>query len=208
MSLKHHLREERGPYYDDLYPLICHLPRHFHTHDIRPPKPGDLMEDGGKGHYSPFTMLERRSFVDSKSKPREIPSTLYLHDRRDLSCQGTLIQGNLPLEITNYISAFFELCIEENRLITSLFTNTLQQVSTMLDVLTTCERILRTPLPLAYNIAISQTGVCLRFVTNHSVGLRGVASLPTHRSIRMGVDSCFHGYSIHPLWPSSYLLRG
>jgi len=163
IALKHHLREERGPYYDDLYPLICHLPRHIHRPDIKPPTPEELMEGGHIAHSSPMSILKMRSFVhhEMKGKPREIPSSLYLHDRRDLSSQGTLLQGNIPLEIMNYISAFFELCVSENRLIVPLFTNTLQQVSTLLDVLTITERILRTPLPLAYNIAISQTGITL-----------------------------------------------
>lgn len=156
MALKHHLREERGTYYDDLYPLVSHLPRHHaqYSSDGRPPSPTTKR---GRS-MSPFSMLSGSTLKQSQNRPEEIPSSLFNHDRRDLACQGTLIQGNLPLEISNYLTNFAEHVQADGRLSIPLFNAMMTGTGQLVEILTNCERILRTPIPLAYNIAISQTG--------------------------------------------------
>jgi ion channel-forming bestrophin family protein len=156
VALKHHLREERGTYYDDLYPLVNHLPRHYHhfTNDGRPPS----SHRRGRS-MSPLSMLSGSSFTGTTAHSGEIPSSLFRHDQRDLACQGTLIQGNLPLEIANYLTNFAELLQADGRLSVPLFNALQSGTSQLVEILTNCERILRTPIPLAYNIAISQTGI-------------------------------------------------
>jgi len=155
VALKHHLREERGTYYDDLYPLVKHLPRHHHhfTNDGRPPS--------HRRSISPFSMLAGSKFThtDSRYEDEEIPSSLFKHDQRDLACQGTLVQGNLPLEIANYLTNYAEHVQADGRLPIALFNAMQAGTNGLVEVLTNCERILRTPIPLAYNIAISQTGI-------------------------------------------------
>ncbi|KAJ7031904.1 Bestrophin, RFP-TM, chloride channel-domain-containing protein [Mycena alexandri] len=41
VAVKHFLRAEPGVYYEDLYPLICFLPRYANT--VGPPTPGDML---------------------------------------------------------------------------------------------------------------------------------------------------------------------
>jgi len=162
IALKHHLREERGIFYDDLYPLIKHLPRHFNFPvDGRPPNPSDEMMDAKK--KTPISMLKQIHLTEYQKRDTidGIPSGLFMHDCRDLSNQGTLVQGNIPLEIANYITSYFELCASDDCLIVPVFNASIANVTAMVDILTDCERILRTPIPLAYNIAISQTGITL-----------------------------------------------
>lgn len=108
---------------------------------------------------SPFSMLSSSLFTYTSDHSGEIPSSLFKHDRRDLACHGTLIQGNLPLEIANYLTNYAEHLQSDGRLTISLYNALQSGTNQLIDVLTNCERILRTPIPLAYNIAISQTGI-------------------------------------------------
>lgn len=65
--------------------------------------------------------------------------------------------GHLPLEILNYLSSYLESVIQNETLKTSCMqTVAINSLGIMTDTLTGCERILMTPLPAAYNIAISQ----------------------------------------------------
>ena len=165
IALKHHLREERGAYYEDLYPLIAHLPRKFHVHDGRPPKPRDISKESlHESTPSPTTLLKKPNITNTGPRNLELPSSLFLHDRRDISSHATLLQGNLPLELATFLSSYIENCALrlEGRLATSIFTSAVTGISTMVDVITQTERVLRTPLPLAYNIATSQAGSVLR----------------------------------------------
>lgn len=165
IALKHHLREERGAYYEDLYPLIAHLPRKFHSHDGRPPKPGDISKKNlRETKDSPTTLIQKPNITNTGSRDLELPSSLFLHDRRDIASHATLLQGNLPLELATYLSSYIEDCVKRlgTRVATSIFTSAVTGISAMVDVLTQTERVLRTPLPLAYNIATSQAGAVLR----------------------------------------------
>ena len=65
--------------------------------------------------------------------------------------------GHLPLEILAYLSSYLESILQNETLKTSCMqTVAINSINTMADTLTGCERILQTPLPAAYNIAISQ----------------------------------------------------
>ena len=106
---------------------------------------------------SRLSILSSSSLTDSEDSG-DILSSLFKHDQRDLANQGTLIQGNLPLEIANYLTNYAEHVQADGRLNIPLYNAMQSGTSQLVDVLTNCERILRTPIPLAYNIAISQTG--------------------------------------------------
>jgi predicted membrane chloride channel (bestrophin family) len=65
--------------------------------------------------------------------------------------------GHLPLEILNYLSSYLESVFQNETLKTSCMqTTATNALGVMAETLTGCERILMTPLPAAYNIAISQ----------------------------------------------------
>jgi len=200
VALKHHLREERGTYYDDLYPLVSHLPRPYHhySNDGRP-----------SSHHrsvSHFSMLSTSTFTESHAHCGDIPSSLFKHDQRDLACQGTLIQGNLPLEIANYLTNYAEHLQADGRLPIPLWNALQSGTSQLIEVLTNCERILRTPIPLAYNIAISQTGNSLFLFINISLGIHDSPSIPILSIVRMGDYPCIYDHIVHPVRSSSHFL--
>lgn len=71
--------------------------------------------------------------------------------------KGPRYHGNLPLEILTYISAYIQMCIENGTMNTPMTQNqAMSSLPTLLDCLTGMERILGTPLPLSFRIAISQ----------------------------------------------------
>src|SRR4051812_37515300 len=65
--------------------------------------------------------------------------------------------GHLPLEILAYLGAYLESVIQNETFKTSCMqTVAVNSINLMAETLTGCERVLMTPLPAAYNIAISQ----------------------------------------------------
>ena len=65
--------------------------------------------------------------------------------------------GHLPLEILAYLGAYLESVIQNETFKTSCMqTVAINSLNIMGETLTGCERVLMTPLPAAYNIAISQ----------------------------------------------------
>jgi ion channel-forming bestrophin family protein len=65
--------------------------------------------------------------------------------------------GNLPLEILNHLSVYMKSIYDNGTFKVSIYqTHSLNAITTFNDVLTGTDRILNTPLPIAYSIAISQ----------------------------------------------------
>jgi len=65
--------------------------------------------------------------------------------------------GHLPLEILAYLGSYLESVIQNETFKTSCMqTVAINSLNIMAETLTGCERVLMTPLPAAYNIAISQ----------------------------------------------------
>ena len=71
--------------------------------------------------------------------------------------RGPMYHGNLPFEILTYISAYMQSAIDNGTMTVSIMqTQAMNGLTMLLECLTGMERVLATPLPLAYNIAISQ----------------------------------------------------
>lgn len=65
--------------------------------------------------------------------------------------------GNLPFEIMNHLSSYIDAIMGNGNLTApALQTQAFNSIFLLLDATAGCERVLATPLPLAYNIAISQ----------------------------------------------------
>ena len=138
VSLKHKLRFEPYAYYEDLDGLVAHLQTfagEAYDPEIRAPRSMSSWKVAGQ--YLGLTVAE--------SNPRkEIKRS-----RKNL--------GNLPLEIQAYLSAYTHSIMKngtfENGPLQGTVLGLLNQLS---DVLAGTERVLSTPLPEAYRIAISQ----------------------------------------------------
>src|SRR5215471_17614101 len=139
VATKYRLRRQLGYDYPDLIPYIQNLSTFAKTAYLAD---GTLPE-------KPWSRL-RRVGVD-----------LGVPGARPDPCKrirrGPKYHGNLPFEILAYISAYAEIVISGDRLRSpALQIQVMNALATFTDCLTGMERVLGTPLPLAYRIAISQ----------------------------------------------------
>ncbi|KAL4890064.1 Bestrophin, RFP-TM, chloride channel-domain-containing protein [Aspergillus ambiguus] len=138
ISLKHKLRFEPDVGYEDLAGLVGHLDtfaKEAHDrHNIQPQKKTPWK---AAGEYLGVSFAE--------SNPRK----LVKRSKKPL--------GHLPLEILNHLSAYVDKCIKNETMSCSLHQGqAISALATLNEVVTGTERVLDTPLPVAYSIAIAQ----------------------------------------------------
>lgn len=139
VSLKHRLRFEPYTNYEDLEPLVSHLP----TFAADAYNPDSLFVKSKKSSWK--VAGEFLGLTIAESNPRK----LIKRSKKPL--------GNLPLEIFTYLSAYFQSIISNGTLPTGAHQSmAMASLSSLNEVLAGTERVLNTPLPIAYSIAISQ----------------------------------------------------
>lgn len=138
VSLKHRLRFEPYTNYPDLEPLVSHLSTFAGTASDPPAPPRRTPSRWKKvGVYLGLTMAE--------SNPRK----LIKRSKKNL--------GNLPLEILTYLSVYVGSIMENGTLKNGgQQAMVLGNIASLNEILAGAERVLNTPLPVAYSIAISQ----------------------------------------------------
>ncbi|KAF2427406.1 UPF0187-domain-containing protein [Tothia fuscella] len=138
VSLKHKLRFEPYASYEDLSGLIGHLD----TFAKAATTPGSV------AHKKPNFFKTTGEFLGvsfAESNPRKVIK------------KAAKPLGNLPLEILTYMSSFVDEQVEQGLLKVPMHqTLAYNNIAALNDVLTGTDRILNTPLPVAYSIAIAQ----------------------------------------------------
>ncbi|KAH9884375.1 Bestrophin, RFP-TM, chloride channel-domain-containing protein [Xylariomycetidae sp. FL2044] len=139
-ALKHRLRFEPYTHYTDLKDLVEHLDTFAKEateleavkDDIRPKSP---WKSWGEYLGMSFTLSNPRKVIKRAEHPL----------------------GNLPLEILNHLTVYIHDIVSAGCFKANIYqTQALNAVMTLNDIQATTDRILNTPLPLAYSIAISQ----------------------------------------------------
>jgi len=137
VALKHHLRFEPSTEYPDLQPLISNLQTMAGSADQAKLQEHQRTPWKAAGEYLGVSFAQ--------SNPRK----LIKRSRQNL--------GNLPLEILTYLSAYLDAIIANGTLKTPVHqNNAMNNITALADVLTGTERILNTPVPVAYSISTSQ----------------------------------------------------
>jgi ion channel-forming bestrophin family protein len=140
IALKHKLRFEPYSGYDDLTNLVSHLET-FASQATR--------ADPEK------MVLPRKNWFKEMGEYLGI-SFAHSNPRKALKKAHRPL-GNLPLEILSYLGRYVDVMIREDKLsIPMQQTLAYNSLTALNDVLTGTERVLTTPLPIAYTIAISQ----------------------------------------------------
>ncbi|KAJ6016222.1 hypothetical protein N7540_010813 [Penicillium herquei] len=138
VSLKHKLRFEPDVAYEDLAGLLGHLDTFAldaHDHEVVTPHVRTLWKSLGEDLGLSFARSNPRKLVKRAKKPL----------------------GHLPLEILVHLSSYVDACIKNNTLSLAQFQGqAMTLLNTLNEILTGTERVLDTPLPAAYSIAISQ----------------------------------------------------
>jgi len=136
-AVKHKLRFEPGIEYDDLRDRVAYLDTFAKAAEAEIPQATRAGKMKAMGEYLGVTFAESnpRKRIKRSKKPL----------------------GNLPLEILNHLSSYVESVISNGTMPVGLYQNQcINGVATMNEVLVGTERVLHTPLPIAYSIAISQ----------------------------------------------------
>ncbi|CAG8433295.1 13043_t:CDS:2 [Ambispora gerdemannii] len=142
IGTKYYLREQEGSKQPDLQPLIV---------DIRSKLPGyEPLEDQDRAEEFRRASEESASKIDmlvkSKKKPHQREKGEYVPENH-----------NIPLEISLYLSSYIKAQMDNKNSEAPVTTAMLNSLNTMVDCLTTFERILRSPIPIAYSTHLSQT---------------------------------------------------
>jgi putative membrane protein len=127
VATKHYLRAEYGSNYHDLYEYLNHIPKYNVPASVEPAH--DPAND--KKH-------RRRASITAK---------------QDLN---QAIKSNMPLEITIYIQSYIRLLRKRNAIEPPYATAMENALNSLVDCLTSFERILRTPIPIAYSVHLAQ----------------------------------------------------
>lgn len=136
VALKHKLRFEPYMHYDDLKHLVGHLDTYAKAADVPDShKKQNVFKTAGQFLGVPM----------AESNPRRVLK------------RARVPLGNLPLEILSHLSSYLKQIYDDGTFKVPIYqTQSLNTLTTMNDVLTGTDRILNTPLPIAYSIAISQ----------------------------------------------------
>ncbi|EPS45210.1 hypothetical protein H072_782 [Dactylellina haptotyla CBS 200.50] len=142
VALKHKLRHQPEYDYKDLQGLITNLQtfaKQAHHEGNLPPRKG-LTTPQRISSYLGITFLERSPVKRYKAYKK-----------------AGKLHGNLPLEIMTYLSAYLDMIVQGGQIPVPAYQSmAMAYLGGMMDSLTNCERISQTPLPIAYNIVISQ----------------------------------------------------
>lgn len=76
-------------------------------------------------------------------------------DKRDVTANQVLAHGSLPVEIAYHIASYCEY-MKSKGLDQQSFGQTIVQINGLMETVSICERVLRDPVPVAYNIVVSQ----------------------------------------------------
>lgn len=148
VALKHKLRFEPYTHYDDLSDLIAHLDtfaKDATEGDRFQPKQAHWFKQVGSSLGLQLATSNPRKMVKKAAARAPI--------------------GNLPLEILCYLGAYTDELVAEGRLVGPALQNLVFNGLTGLnDVMVHTERVLTTPLPIAYSIAISQITIIYVFL--------------------------------------------
>jgi ion channel-forming bestrophin family protein len=137
VALKHRLRFEPSTEYPDLAPLLCNV--------------RTLAGDADQA------ALRERKVSSWKSAGQHLGVSFAESNPRKILKKSKDNLGNTPMEVLTYLSAYFENCYT-NKTVT-VGTHQVQatnMLASLTDVLSGCERVVNTPLPVAYSISISQ----------------------------------------------------
>ncbi|KAF5690350.1 UPF0187 domain-containing protein [Fusarium circinatum] len=148
VSLKHALRFEPYSAYPDLEHLIGHLNTFAKDATVADPdgpaiKKKNMFKSVGEYLGVSFAQSNPRKALKKTDKPL----------------------GNLPLEILNHLAITIDRMVAQEQLpVPMQQTLAYNHLTMMNDCMTGCDRVLNTPLPIAYTIAISQITFVYVFV--------------------------------------------
>ncbi|KAH4184796.1 hypothetical protein HBH96_158100 [Parastagonospora nodorum] len=158
LALKHKVRFEPYTQYEDLFDLVNHLDTY------------------AKYAGKPRTKTTR---PNTWTKIKYLLRIAETNPRKELK-RAKRPLGNLPSEILAYMNAYVQEIVDNGTFpLAAIQGKAVANIQTFDDILVTADRILNTPLPIAYTIAISQiTWIYVITLPLQLVKLMGWANIP------------------------------
>ncbi|KAF9914399.1 hypothetical protein BX616_008401 [Lobosporangium transversale] len=151
-ATKHYLRDEYGYNYDDMIKLLSHIPKYSIPTSTQPMEWRIDIPTEDLQNLSPTQVQVRQQ---QQQKPSGFISRMFA--RREVRSKQALAfdlltPTNIPVELSYYIGSYIKSCSNKGKIDASSVTVMNNALVSMMDCLTGFERILRTPIPLAYSI--------------------------------------------------------
>ncbi|PBP28314.1 UPF0187 domain membrane protein [Diplocarpon rosae] len=138
VALKHRLRFEPYAHYPDLAGLVSHLDTYAKA-----------------AHKDEHLVSQKKSPWKSLGEHLGLPFAMS-NPRKEMKRSASPL-GNLPMEIMAYLSAYFETVANNGQMKSAVMAGqVMNALAGMTDTAGNAERVLTTPLPIGYNILISQ----------------------------------------------------
>ncbi|EGO29138.1 hypothetical protein SERLADRAFT_444981 [Serpula lacrymans var. lacrymans S7.9] len=157
IAVKHSLRRELGIYYEDLFPLICFLPKYAsqhasHVDTIPCTHPLESARNPPKGKFRSF--LSKSPFFKSANFCHSSPTGTSAADLTGVSpvCSPPEEHGNVPLELILHLSSYFAHLLAQGLLQPAAATMFANNICMLQDSLANLERVRTSPLPFAYQV--------------------------------------------------------
>ncbi|KAF8940301.1 Bestrophin, RFP-TM, chloride channel-domain-containing protein [Dissophora ornata] len=166
-ATKHYLREEYGYDYDDMVHLLAHIPKYSIPVSTQPinwqddaPAPLESLQqqspqqnDGYLSEKSANQQVAGASSNISLGRPSMSNTRTRRHQaKKQALAFDCLTPTNIPIELSFYIGSYIKACSTKGKLDPPTLTMMNNAMVSLVDCLTGFERILRTPIPLAYSI--------------------------------------------------------
>ncbi|KAF9903964.1 hypothetical protein EC991_003182 [Linnemannia zychae] len=158
-ATKHYLREEYGYDYDDMVDLLTHIPKYSIPTSVEPMDWRMDIPTSPLESLTPQPAAPRPQPQDQQtSQMSGRPSGTFAggRARRQSRSQALafdfLTPTNIPVELSYYIGSYIKACSNKGKVDPATLTMMNNALVSMIDCLTGFERILRTPIPLAYSI--------------------------------------------------------
>ncbi|KAF8977832.1 hypothetical protein BGZ46_007082 [Entomortierella lignicola] len=186
-ATKHYLREQYGYNHEDMIDLLSHIPKYSIPTSTEPmdwqndvPTPLDQIQQQAQGKTS---YLSEKNAAATSNISQGRPSFSGVRSRRQIKKQAlafdVLTPTNIPIELSFYIGSYIKACSNKGKLDPATLTMMNNALVSMVDCLTGFERILRTPIPLAYSIHLHHaTWIYILALPFQLVGNMGVAMIP------------------------------
>ncbi|KAF9920867.1 hypothetical protein FBU30_009189 [Linnemannia zychae] len=154
-ATKHYLREEYGYDYDDMVDLLTHIPKYSLPTSVEPMDWRLDIPTSPLESLTP-TAQQQQNTTTSQMSGRASATFTRGRARRQSRSQALaydfLTPTNIPVELSYYIGSYIKACSNKGKVDPATLTMMNNALVSLIDCLTGFERILRTPIPLAYSI--------------------------------------------------------
>ncbi|KAF9090996.1 hypothetical protein BGX29_011192 [Mortierella sp. GBA35] len=156
-ATKHYLREEYGYDYEDMVDLLTHIPKYSIPTSVEPMDWRMDIPTTSIESLTPSPQPQQQNTTSQMSGANVgRPSFAGGRARRQSRAQALafdfLTPTNIPVELSYYIGSYIKSCSNKGKVDPATLTMMNNALVSMIDCLTGFERILRTPIPLAYSI--------------------------------------------------------